>query len=59
MPETVIVLMLSGVFSVALREGFSGLIHHVQRSGAVEREGPLVPLCVGAGNAGRDLGRER
>ena len=59
MPETVIVLMLSGVFSVAFVKAFPFLIHHVQRSGAVKVEGPLVPLCVGAGNAGRDLGRER
>ena len=59
MPETVIVLMSSGVYSVGRREGIAVLVNHVQRARTVERQGPPVTLGVRPGYRGCGHGRER
>ena len=58
-PETVIVLMSSGVFLVAGVKAVPVLVHHVHRARTVERQGPPVTLGVRPGHRGRGHGRER
>ena len=45
MPDTVIVLIWSGMFGFALVNAAPVHVDHVERAGTVERERPLVPFA--------------